>query len=530
MRARKQRELGGLAAFLILIWIIIGFPTRVNFKLTAATAGFTITTTTKTYFDKHEIYRSNTNNNGTVIQDEEGNQIDILMERNISYYSIPLRETPATVWHTLVAKWSAQRVDMNLHVIEQPLRLLGRGAMLFHPWDVWIDHARQNRQGLVYHARTEKIRHESTELETNADARQAYLRIGANYRYQAVRRTKKDILFDSNTAVRCQASAGNGTVTQDFDLACLEGKALTDEIAGELTWESLQLRLPWDVWIGHALNKQKGEVYMTQKDREVEFDQSRHEGVVSHIQVKRRMKLEILFDLIAADVCQAFVVICTVTQDVDLGRFDGAASTDDIAGESTWETLQLLLPWDVWEICQFQINQHQKEYFLLHGDNLAQVWPSGNLKCRCVHTQPHGVSVTRLVCATIEVAAASQHYFPSACTISTITARADGVRRKTRANGALSIVAAYGSLTGGNTLVELSLGIDEEALDGSRTFKSTSLNSNDQCAPPRFDGALRLVQSSLDTKGGAMVVVEGYRDKEGPRPASMNEVAAKRNE
>ena len=129
MRARKQRELGGLAAFLILIWIIIGFPTRVNFKLTAATAGFTITTTTKTYFDKHEIYRSNTNNNGTVIQDEEGNQIDILMERNISYYSIPLRETPATVWHTLVAKWSAQRVDMNLHVIEQPLRLLGRGAI-----------------------------------------------------------------------------------------------------------------------------------------------------------------------------------------------------------------------------------------------------------------------------------------------------------------------------------------------------------------------------------------------------------------
>ena len=89
----------------------------------------------------------------------------------------------------------------------------------------------------------------------------------------------------------------------------------------------------------------------------------RHEGVVSHIQVKRRMKLEILFDLIAADVCQASVVICTVTQDVDLGRFDGAAFTDDIAGESTGETLQLLLPWDVWEICQFQIVQHQKDTF-----------------------------------------------------------------------------------------------------------------------------------------------------------------------
>ena len=70
-----------------------------------------------------------------------------------------------------------------------------------------------------------------------------------------------------------QASAGNGTVTQDFDLACLEGKAPMDEIASESTCESLQLRLPWDVWIGHASNTQKGEVYTTQKDREVEFDQ-----------------------------------------------------------------------------------------------------------------------------------------------------------------------------------------------------------------------------------------------------------------
>ena len=70
----------------------------------------------------------------------------------------------------------------------------------------------------------------------------------------------------------------------------------------------------------------------------------RQEGVVSHNQVKRRMKLEILFDLIAADACQASVVICTVTQDVDLGRFNGAASTDNIAGESTRETLHLLLP------------------------------------------------------------------------------------------------------------------------------------------------------------------------------------------
>ena len=238
---------------------------------------------------------------------------------------------------------------------------------------------------------------------------------------------------------------------------------------------------------------------------------SRQEGVVSHNQVKRKMKLKILFDLIAADACQASVVICTVTQDVDLGRFDGAAFTDDIAGKSTWETLQLLLPWDVWEICQFQINQHRKEYFLLHGDNLAQVWPSGNLKCRCVRNQLHGVNVTRLVCATIEVAAASQQAFQlSACIIiSTITAQADWEGWKPCSNEPFSSVANYGSLTSGNTLGELSLGNGEEALDGSRTFMSKPLNSNDQCAPPRFDGALRLVQSSPDTKGGAIVKVGG---------------------
>ena len=62
-------------------------------------------------------------------------------------------------------------------------------------------------------------------------------------------------------------------MTQDFDLARLEGKAPTDKIAGKLTWDSLQLRLPWDVWKGHASNMQTGKVYTTQKDREVEFDQ-----------------------------------------------------------------------------------------------------------------------------------------------------------------------------------------------------------------------------------------------------------------
>ena len=52
MRALKQRELGGLAAFLIVIWTIIGVPKKVNFNLTTATAGFTTALTTKTYLRK----------------------------------------------------------------------------------------------------------------------------------------------------------------------------------------------------------------------------------------------------------------------------------------------------------------------------------------------------------------------------------------------------------------------------------------------------------------------------------------------
>ena len=60
------------------------------------------------------------------------------------------------------------------------------------------------------------------------------------------------------------------------------------------------------------------------------------------------MNLEILFDSRAAELRQALAATCTVTQDIVFGRFDEEASTDDTAGESTWESLRLLLPWDVW--------------------------------------------------------------------------------------------------------------------------------------------------------------------------------------
>ena len=113
------------------------------------------------------------------------------------------------------------------------------------------------------------------------------------------------------------------------------------------------------------------------------------DGANSHDQVKRRMKLESLFDLIAADACQATVVICTVTQDVNLGRFEGATFTDNVAVESTWEPLQLLLPWDVWETCQSQIIQLQNERRVISGNTLAQVRPSKTMKSRRVLAHLH---------------------------------------------------------------------------------------------------------------------------------------------
>ena len=64
-------------------------------------------------------------------------------------------------------------------------------------------------------------------------------------------------------------------------------------------------------------------------------------------EVERRTNLEILFDSRAAELRHASVAACSVTQDIVFRRFDEEASTDDTAGESTREPLQLLLPWDV---------------------------------------------------------------------------------------------------------------------------------------------------------------------------------------
>ena len=71
------------------------------------------------------------------------------------------------------------------------------------------------------------------------------------------------------------------------------------------------------------------------------------EGLANACQMTRYKFLDVPFDPTATEASQASVVNCPVTQDIDLVRFDEEAFTDDIAGGSTWEYLQLLRPWDV---------------------------------------------------------------------------------------------------------------------------------------------------------------------------------------
>ena len=130
MRALNRRELGGPAAFLTLICIIIGVLKRIKFDLTAASAGFTTAMTTKTHLSKRIKLHINHSNRTTILW-KRRRHINVLMEKNVSYNNNLLRETPATEVQALVAKWSAQRKDMHLCASERPHRLLSSGAMLF---------------------------------------------------------------------------------------------------------------------------------------------------------------------------------------------------------------------------------------------------------------------------------------------------------------------------------------------------------------------------------------------------------------
>ena len=252
MRALKQRELGGLAAFLILIWTIIGVPTKVNFNLTAATAGFTTALTTKTYLRECTNLHINHSNRTTILW-KRRRHINILMEKNVSYDNNPLRETPATVFQTPVAKWSAQREDMHLYAPERPRRLLGSGVMLFQPWDVWIEHVRQNIQGRVYHARKDKTANGTTKFQIIDGAPQASHRNCHHVETQM----EEAILFDQSAAGSHQTLAAEKSVTQAMNCARFGEEAHMGNNADVSTRESTQLHLPWDVWLPHTIMKQK---------------------------------------------------------------------------------------------------------------------------------------------------------------------------------------------------------------------------------------------------------------------------------
>ena len=260
MRALKQRELGGLAAILILIWIIIGVPKKVNFNLTAATAGFTTALTTKTYLRNHTKLHIN-HGNPTTIRTRR-RQINVPMEKNVSYYNIPLRETPATMFQSLVAKWSDQREDMHLCVTERPRRLLSRGAMLFQPWDVWLEHGHQNRRGRVYHARKDTSENGMAKHQINDGAPQAK----HCYCHCHHVRRRMEILFDQSAAGSHQTLAANQSVTQVMDCARFGEEAHMGNNAVESTRESTKLHLPWDVWLPHTIMKPKREDYHARKE------------------------------------------------------------------------------------------------------------------------------------------------------------------------------------------------------------------------------------------------------------------------
>ena len=164
MRALNRRKLGGPAAFLSLICINIGVPNRIKFNLMAASAGSTTALTTKTYLSKCIKLHINHSNRTTILW-KRRRHINVLMEKNVSYNNILLRETPATEVQALVAKWPAQRKDMHLCATERPRRLLGSGVMLFQPWDVWIEHERQNIQGRVYYARKDRTGNEMIKFQ-----------------------------------------------------------------------------------------------------------------------------------------------------------------------------------------------------------------------------------------------------------------------------------------------------------------------------------------------------------------------------
>ena len=129
-------RLGGIVVVLISLWALVGSLTKVGSGCASKRPEIMQAPLEATEFKMTKFI-------GRSITATFELQIDMTVERNISYCNTPLRDTPAT-YEKCVAKWTAQ----------PPRRLLGRAAMLIQrPWDVWIGRVQQHqRRAQVYYA------------------------------------------------------------------------------------------------------------------------------------------------------------------------------------------------------------------------------------------------------------------------------------------------------------------------------------------------------------------------------------------
>ena len=86
--------------------------------------------------------------------------------------------------------------------------------------------------------------------------------------------------------------------------------------------------------------------------------------------VKTQMEEVVLFDLLAAGSHQTLAAVYSVTQVMDPVRFDEEAPMGNNANESTRESNQLHLPWDVW--LPHVTTQQKREVYYVQMENTEQ--------------------------------------------------------------------------------------------------------------------------------------------------------------
>ena len=372
--------LGGLVGVLISLWALVGLLTKVDNGCALQRPENMQAPLEAMEFNMTVWNKPSGSFIGRFITATFEQQIDITMEKNISYHGTPLRDTPAAM-ETCVAKWW----------IQPPRRLLSRAVMLFQPWDVWIEQVTRHRQSQVYYARKENRN------VFNATPAAVIHKSSANWSPGEPSRYYGEPSWPHK-------------IEEELLRSCGAVKLLSEE---ELLPES------WNWWRHRHVRHRQDDSTVIKREKD---------GVENITQMMKHMILDIPFDPTATEVCQASVVHCSVTQDIDSVRLEEEVFTDDIAGGPTREYLQFLRPWDIW---------------LAHA-------------CR---RQKGRVYI----------------------------AREDEIERKPRSNKIFFTVATFGTLTGGNTSVEHTLGNDEEALGGSKVSKLRTYNAHCQPHPSNLE-------------------------------------------